>query len=213
MKKELIIIGADDAIELAEIVLVPQGYTIQGYLRPEKSESGVSTQFNYLGTDDLITEGSFKDTFFLLALSSSIRCKALHHRVMSSGNYMISLFHPTSTIYPSAEVLTGCVVLPHSIISSMARVGKCVNIGYGSLVGHDVSVGDYTRLSPGVKLLGSSKIGECCNVGTNAVIFPHIEVGSNCTIAANTVVTHDVLPGVTVIPQHGKNRILKGIVG
>ncbi|MCW8966751.1 MAG: acetyltransferase [Candidatus Pacearchaeota archaeon] len=210
MKKELIIVGADDAIELAELCLVPQGYILRGYLRPEKSEHGLSAQFEYLGTDDQITEGAFSGTFFLLALSSSKRCMDLHEMVMSSGNDVISLIHPSSTIYPSAEILEGSLVLPHAIVSSMARVGKCVNIGYSALVGHDVSVGDYAFISPGVKLLGGSIVGKGADIGTNSVIFPNIEVGANCTVAANSVVTHDVSAGSTVIPQHGKNRILKG---
>jgi acetyltransferase EpsM len=210
MNKEVIIIGADDAIELAQLILVPKDYVIRGYLNHEENKHGYSSQFDYLGTDDLISEGVFSNACFILALSSGTRRKELYSIVVSTGNSVISLFHPSATIYPSAEIMEGTLVLPQATIATMARIGKCVNISYGVLVGHDVFVGDYAFISPGVQLLGGAKIGSCVTIGANAVVFPNIEIGSNCTIAANSVVTQDVPSGSTVIPQHTKNRILGG---
>jgi len=210
MKKEIIIIGADDAIELVEISLQDKNYSIKGYLRQEKSNTGLSSKYPYLGDDSLISKKIFSNHYFVLALSLSERSKILSECIIENEGHLISIVHPSAVIYPSAEIANGTIILPNAIVSSMAVVGRCVNINYSVLVGHDVTVGNFSFLSPGVKLLGGSRIGSCCNIGTNAIVFPNVEVGEGCTIAANTVVTKNIPSGSTVISQHGKNRILKG---
>ena len=85
-----------------------------------------------------------------------------------------------------------------SILTTNVHLKKGVLINLNCTLGHDVQIGAFSEICPGVHVSGNVKIGDGCYIGTGAVILPGLNVGSHAVIGAGAVVTKDVPAGVTV---------------
>jgi sugar O-acyltransferase (sialic acid O-acetyltransferase NeuD family) len=83
-------------------------------------------------------------------------------------------------------------------------ISNSVSIGMGTLlnrnvnVHHDVTIGSFCEIAPGVQLLGKVKLGNEVFVGAGAILLPNVRVGNNAIIGAGAVVTKDIESGTTV---------------
>jgi len=107
-----------------------------------------------------------------------------------------------------SRFLTGIEIHPG------ARIGKrfVIDHGMGVVIGETAIVGDDVLIYHGVTLGGKENsaidrhpiIGSHVVIGAGAKIIGRIQIGDNCYIGANTVVTKDVPAGSTVVGQTGK---------
>ena len=209
MNKRIIVIGASDLFDLALAVYGPLGGEIIGYSALELSERRNHGRYKWLGKDIGLIRKTFPEASFLLGLSSNSQRRTLFEEVTRSDGELLSAIHPKAEIFHSAELGVGVIVQPFSIISSCARVEDGAYINYSALVGHDVTVGAFSFIGPGVKLLGEASIAEEVFIGAGAVIFPHVKVGKGARIAAGAIVRQEVPAGVSVVPQ-SQNRVISG---
>jgi acetyltransferase-like isoleucine patch superfamily enzyme len=85
------------------------------------------------------------------------------------------------------------------VIEPSSFIGKGCLINLNSLITHDVSIGEFTEISPGVTLLGASKIGKSVFIGSGAIVLPKVEIGDNCVIGAGAVVNRSIPSGHRVV--------------
>jgi len=107
-----------------------------------------------------------------------------------------------------SRFLTGIEIHPG------AKIGKrfVIDHGMGVVIGETAIVGDDVLIYHGVTLGGKENsaidrhpiIGSHVVIGAGAKIIGRIQIGDNCYIGANTVVTKDVPAGSTVVGQTGK---------
>lgn len=101
------------------------------------------------------------------------------------------------------EIVAG-ISIPYS-----ARIGREFYIGHfgGIVINSDAIIGDNCNISQGVTIgvsgkgetRGVPRIGNNVFIGANAVVAGPIYIGDNSVIAANSLVTKDVLPNITVM--------------
>ena len=206
--REIIVIGASDTFDLVLSSLEHEGRRIAGYLGPEANKHSLFADYPYLGDDSFIDTDRHRDADFVVSVYDNERRRDLVDHILGSGRSILSVFHPTSVIYPSAECGEGTLIAPLATVSTRASVGRSVYVNYGALIGHDVAVGDFSFVSPGAKVLGEAAIGRQVLIGANAVILPQVRVGDGARIGANVVVSGDVPADVTVLVQQ-RNRTFK----
>jgi len=107
-----------------------------------------------------------------------------------------------------ARFLTGIEIHPG------AKIGKrfVIDHGMGVVIGETAIIGDDVLIYHGVTLGGKENsaidrhpiIGSHVVIGAGAKIIGRIQIGDNCYIGANTVVTKDIPQGSTVVGQTGK---------
>jgi len=71
-------------------------------------------------------------------------------------------------------------------------------------IGHDVVIGDYATLAPGVHISGWVRLERASYLGTGATIINGLEaqplvIGEGAVVGAGACVTKSVLPGTTVV--------------
>lgn len=128
-------------------------------------------------------------------------------KCINNGNFTIG---DNVTIRPSTDIYihkkTSCLTIGnnteignHSTISAYNEI----QIGDGVLTGPHVFIADHNHnyenpnkpiYTQGVKIQTNSKvkIGYGTWIGTNAVIVGNVQIGKNCVIGANSVVTKDI---------------------
>lgn len=194
--QKVVVIGPPDTFELVE----DYGAEVAGYLSIREEKRSTYLQYRYLGTDDHIPELINEGYSFAIALKDNLRRRQLIEQIVALRGVVVLLRHSSATVFKTTEVGVGAVIAPQSVVSAFAKVGSGVVVNYGSLVGHDVELGNWSFVAPGVKLLGYCKVGENAVLGTNSVVFPYVTIGNNVTIAANAVITKNVPDNFTVLP-------------
>jgi acetyltransferase EpsM len=108
------------------------------------------------------------------------------------------LCHPTAFVSPSAQIGKATWIGPQAIVHTFTKIGDHSIINSGSIVDHDVHLGNNVHIAPGATLCGHVSIGDHSFVGANAVVIPGIKIGSNVFIKAGSLVKEDVLDGAVI---------------
>lgn len=110
------------------------------------------------------------------------------------------LIHPNTILEPNeVTVGEGSIITANNVFTSNIELGRHTIINLSCTIGHDVILGDYGSIMPGVHLSGHVKAGEQVLIGTGARILQNINIGDQSRVGAGAVVTRDVQPGTTVV--------------
>ena len=113
----------------------------------------------------------------------------------------------------------GASIYNSSLVYGDVKVGENTWIGPYTLLdgsGGEVSIGSFCSISAGVhiythdtvmwalsggrleKRTGPVQIGDCCYIASQCIIAPHVSIGRQCVVAANSFVNRDV-PDRTIV--------------
>jgi sugar O-acyltransferase (sialic acid O-acetyltransferase NeuD family) len=115
------------------------------------------------------------------------------------------LVHPTVDLdLERVSIGDGTVVCPRCTLTTDIEIGRHAQINLHCTVGHDVRLGDYATLAPGVHISGRVSVGRGAYFGTGAVTIDGtrdkpLVVGEDAVVGAGAVVTKEVPPAVTVV--------------
>ena len=115
----------------------------------------------------------------------------------SFGLQLVSLVHPGVEASETVSVGRGSVVCAGSILTTEIRIEEHVQINLNCTVGHDVEIGEFSTLAPGVHVSGRVRLGKRVYVGSGAVIINGTEdrplvVGDDAVIGAGACVIRNV---------------------
>ncbi|MDH5833036.1 acetyltransferase [Luteimonas kalidii] len=115
----------------------------------------------------------------------------------------VTLVHPAVARSNLVDIGIGSIVCAGAIITTNVRIGRHVHINIGCTLSHDVMLGDFATLSPGVHISGHVHVGEGVLIGTGANIIngksgTPLVIGDGAVIAAGACVIRDVEAGATV---------------
>ena len=111
-----------------------------------------------------------------------------------------TLVHPRVEMSDRVEVGQGAVICAGSIATAGVVVGRHVHVNLACTISHDVRIGDYTTLSPGVHIAGNVDIGREVFIGTGANIIngragAPLVIGDGAVIAAGACIIRSVESG------------------
>lgn len=128
----------------------------------------------------------------------------LMEKAVAAGFDFETVIHPRVERSPWIEIGVGTVICAGNILTTNIVLGQHVQINLDCTIGHDVVMGDYATLAPGVHVSGWVHFGRRAYVGTGAVILngtqeDPIVIGEDAVVGAGACVTKSVSPGVTVV--------------
>ena len=119
---------------------------------------------------------------------------------MQAGFEFDTVIHPETKMSEWVEIGKGTVICAGNILTTNIQIGEHVQINLSCTIGHDVILGDYTTVSPGVHISGCVHCGKRVYIGTGAVIIngtshDPIIIGDDAIIGAGACVTKSIQSG------------------
>ena len=104
-----------------------------------------------------------------------------------------NLIHPSVQIgFPYVTLGEGNIICGNNILTVNIDLGDFVTLNLGCTVGHDTKIGDYSAFMPGCDIAGEVVIQPLVYGGLGTKIINLINVGTNVTLGAGTVVVKDI---------------------
>ncbi len=150
-----------------------------------------------------------KDVFYLMGIANLAYRKPLIEKFMDAGAQFTGLIHPTAIISPSCEIGEGTVISHNASVGAKAKIGRFNMLNSRCTIGHDTQMGNYNFISPQVAISGNTIIGDNNLIGTNSCTIPSMRIGNNNKIAAGMVIYKPVGDGETVIFRHKERLVIK----
>ncbi|AWG23055.1 MULTISPECIES: acetyltransferase [Flavobacterium] len=149
------------------------------------------------------------DVYYLLGIGNvSIRNKVLEEFKSKNAKFT-GIIHPTALISKSAEIGEGTIISHNVSVGPKAKIGSFNVINSRCTIGHDTRIGDSNFLSPQVVLGGYAKIGNSNFLGTNSCLLPEIEIENNNKIMAGMTITSKVNNDETVFFRYKEKLIIR----
>jgi sugar O-acyltransferase (sialic acid O-acetyltransferase NeuD family) len=154
-----------------------------------------------IGTIDQINKLVDADTYIFCSIGQSEQREHVINTIRSSGiNYKVAtLIHPTAVVADDVQINEGSQISALTVISTNVICSSYVLINYGSTIGHDSIIGEFTTISPGCRISGHVNIGARSEIGTGCNIIQSISIGSSCVIGAGAVVIVDLPDKCTAV--------------
>jgi sugar O-acyltransferase (sialic acid O-acetyltransferase NeuD family) len=169
---------------------------VLGFL--DQSSASQDALVSNLGTDDAWQ--MFRDRDPTLKVVLAIDPPRVRERLAAHYGLdrLMTIIAPAAFVSPTARVGHGSIVQRGVLVGRNTRLGTAVKLNCGAQLHHDATVGDFTTVAPGARVLGNVQIGSRCYLGAEAIILPRIRIGNDAIIGAGAVVSRDVGDGALV---------------
>jgi sugar O-acyltransferase (sialic acid O-acetyltransferase NeuD family) len=147
---------------------------------------------------------SFPDAAIAGGVGSPKARQTMMEKAAALGFASATLVHPRAEMSRRVEIGEGAVICAGNILTTNIKLGRHVQINLDCTVGHDVIMGDYATLAPGVHVSGCVHLGSRVYLGTGAVIIngtadQPLVIEDDAVVGAGACVTRSVPAGLTVV--------------
>jgi sugar O-acyltransferase (sialic acid O-acetyltransferase NeuD family) len=117
----------------------------------------------------------------------------------NGGNEIATLIHPSADVGARVEIGAGSLICQGVVITTDARLGRCVIVNVSSTLAHDDVVADYVTIAPGAHIAGAVHLDEGADLGIGCTVNQGLTVGRWSIVGAGAAVVQDVPPNSTVV--------------
>jgi len=202
MDKIVVVSGGGQAKVIISILKKNGGFDIAGYI--DRIDKGDILGAGYLGGDealrDIFESGrADKAVIGFGQLKDSSLKKRLAEAASSIGYSFPPIISRDAVINEDVIIGRGTVVIDGVVVNTGSRIGEFCLINTKASVGHDVVIGDFVHVAPGVTLTGEARLGNNVLIGAGATVIQCRKIADNVIIGAGAVVVDDIEePGVYV---------------
>ncbi|MCC2675632.1 MAG: sugar O-acyltransferase, sialic acid O-acetyltransferase NeuD family, partial [Ramlibacter sp.] len=144
-----------------------------------------------------------RDARYIVAVGEPAHRRRAVALCEAAGLSRATLVHPRAEMSRQVVIGGGSIVCAGVIATVDIEMGEHVHVNLDCTIGHDVRIGDFSTLSPGVHVSGRVHIGPDVFVGTGVNIIngssgKPLVIGAGAVVAAGACVTREVEPGAMV---------------
>ena len=134
---------------------------------------------------------------YVVAIGKSSARERIAETLDSAGGAGAVLIDPSVQLSDRVTLGSGSIIFANSVLTCDITVGRHVHINSGCLVHHDVKLGDFATLSPGVRIAGNVKVEQHSFLGIGATITngtgtSPLVIGKRAIVAAGACVIGSV---------------------
>jgi sugar O-acyltransferase (sialic acid O-acetyltransferase NeuD family) len=188
-------------------------YEVACFIDDDTSKRG--TEINgFVVMDMEKARRAFPEAYVVCVVGNPQTRQKLIRKASETGFNFETVVHPGTEKSKWIDIGIGTIICAGNILTTNISIGQHVHINLDCTVGHDVVLGDFTTIAPGVHISGWVHCGKRVYIGTGAVIVngtedDPIKIGNDVTIGAGACVTKSVMPGATVVGIPAKPLVRK----
>lgn len=207
MKKELIVYGFGGFGREIAWLASEAGYKVVCFVDENPAYEGVVWSGIPINLSIANATKRFPDAQLTIAIGNPIvRNKVV---VKLIDPLLATIIDPQVRMSNSVEVGKGTIICAGSILTVDIAIGQHTQINLDCTIGHDVIMGDYTTLAPGVHISGNVHIGKRVYIGTgaqirNGTVDQPLIIGDDAVIGMGAVVVKNVTSNTTVVGNPAK---------
>jgi sugar O-acyltransferase (sialic acid O-acetyltransferase NeuD family) len=203
IRKRLLVLGAGGHGRVVAEMALACGYKDIAFVDQQWPKRQVNLDWPVIACD--LTGRLVDDDVFVAIGDNKIRLKLIRD-LISKGNVLPVLVHPSAVVSQRSVLSSGVVVMPQAVVNVGCAIGLGAIINTAATVDHDCTIGDGVHISPGGHLAGHVSVANCSWIGVGALVREGCHVGENSMIAAGAVVVSNVASETTVygIPARTK---------
>lgn len=142
----------------------------------------------------------------------AIGSNSLRHRLATMALdldfELVNAISPLAVISPSARLGVGIAVMAGAVINADASIENLAIINTGACIDHDCKIREAAHAGPTCGLAGNVTVGPYSFLGIGTKVIPGVVIGANVVIGAGAVVINDIPDGVAAIGVPAR-KILK----
>jgi sugar O-acyltransferase (sialic acid O-acetyltransferase NeuD family) len=194
--KDIAIVGAggfgkETLVMINQINAINPQWLVTGFYDDGIAEGSLVAGLPVLGNLDAL-KAVDKELAVVVAVGDPKIKRSVVERIQHQHLYFPTLIHPVATIGENIKAGAGCIITAGCRLTIDITLGDFVLLNLNTTVGHDVHVGAYTSIMPGVHLSGYVRVGEEVLIGTGASVLQHVTIGNRSVVGAGAVVNRDV---------------------
>lgn len=180
-----------------------QLYHVVGFIDDNQEAHG--TELNGIPVIGLeVARKRFPDARVVGAVGTPKTRQIVIEKAAVAGFGFETIIHPRVERSRWIDIGLGTVICAGNILTVNITLGQHVQINLDCTIGHDVIMGDFTTLAPGVHVSGWVHFGKRVYVGTGAVFLNGTQdnplvVGDDAIVGAGACVVKSVPPNTTVV--------------
>ena len=196
--KSLVLIGnGGHCKSCIDIIESTNKYRIKGIIVHPNDSSDTFMNYKVLGNDNDIGRYFIKNDYALICIG---QIKSPEKRI-NIFNLLNKNKIPMATIKSKYSIVSrysnigyGSIVMHNVIINASSEIGHNCILNTNSLIEHDVTIGNHCHISTGVIINGGVNIGDCYFSG--CIIKEGVRIGKRAIISAGKIVMEDIPSGV-----------------
>ncbi len=203
--KKLYIIGAggfgrEVAWLVERINAAEPTWELQGFLDDDPKKCGMAEGGHCIIGGCDILERLEENVWVVCAVGAASTRKKIIEKTQKYENVSFAtLIDPSVLNSSSVTVGEGSIICAGTILTVNITIGKHVIINLDCTVGHDVQIGDFATIYPGVNVSGCAIVEEEAELGTGAQIIQGRRIGRKTILGAGAVVIRDLPEGCTAV--------------
>ena len=99
---------------------------------------------------------------------------------------------PANSLAHPKLLKVALLIAPHATVSPNTVLGRFSFINRAASIGHDVYIGEYSRVGPSAAIAAFCRIGCRTSVNIGATVIDRIHIGDNSVVGASVLVTRDL---------------------
>lgn len=127
-----------------------------------------------------------------IAIGNSVTRKAIAERLMKDNTKAFPNLIDPDVDLDIKKLGKGNIICSGNILTVDYTIGDFNIINLSSTVGHDVEIGNYVTVYPGVNISGNVTIEDLCEIGTGTKIIQGVNIGRNTILGAGSVIISDI---------------------
>lgn len=175
-----------------------ESYEIIGFIDDNNAlKNTIFYDYPILGTTDELEKiqnriGVLNEISLVCPVGNCKNRKMLIDKLSSHFTHFPNLIHPTAQISKHAELGEGNLFSQNVVIQPGAKIGNFNTFNIAAILGPLAEITDYCTINANVMVASESKILPFTYIGMGANIIQRINIGENCMIAANSLVTRSL---------------------
>ena len=148
-------------------------------------QSGNFEGYPLLGSVEKASQDNPGASVFIAVATSATR-RNIYARLR--GHDFPALIDPSAQVSPTTEFRHGTLISVGAVVSVGTDIGKFAIISSRTGIGHDVTVGDFCNLAPGVTLSEHARVGQDVHMGANSCVAHGVTVPDGTIVPCGTAV-------------------------